>query len=412
MSPKQALLELRRLSRVLWIRVALIAAVSVVAALVAPVVEWALPMLSNWGMTADATLPILNILASSMLAVATFSLGIMVSSHRALAANTTPRIHRLLMEDRSTQSMLATFVGAFVFALASIILFRADYYSEGAAVVVFATTILLVVAIVVSLVRWIHKLSHIGSVDYALERVGETARESLRAHKESPTLGASALASYDDIPGEARPVVAETSGYVLRVDVEALADVAENGGGEVYVTVLPGDRVLKGQDIARLTGGIEAGKVAGHFSIGSARSYAQDPRYALQVLRETATKALSPGINDPGTAVEVVARLEILLHEYFCAEAEDTDEPSGRVFLSRIEPQDLIVPAFRDIARDGAGFVEVLGGIHAALVTMAQHLDAEARAAVEGLLGELDEYAEAGLGTKAELERFRAETGR
>ena len=48
MSPKQAWLELRRLSRVLWIRVAVIAAVSVIAALVAPLVEWLVPALSRW----------------------------------------------------------------------------------------------------------------------------------------------------------------------------------------------------------------------------------------------------------------------------------------------------------------------------------------------------------------------------
>ena len=42
------------------------------------------------------------------------------------------------------------------------------------------------------------------------------------------------------------------------------------------------------------------------FAIGDSRSYDQDPRFGLIVLGEIAAKALSPGVNDPGTAIQVI----------------------------------------------------------------------------------------------------------
>ena len=136
-SLKQTAIELRKINRILWVRVALIAALSAIVTLAAPILDPVLPEILQDRFSEDAVLPVLTILANTMLAVATFSLGVMVSSHRTLASITTPRIHRLLMEDTSTQSTLATFVGAFVYALSSIILFRAGYYQDEAVVVVF-----------------------------------------------------------------------------------------------------------------------------------------------------------------------------------------------------------------------------------------------------------------------------------
>lgn len=406
--PKQAALTLRRISRILWVRVAVISALSFIAALSAEILDPLLPETSKGRFTAETTLPVLNILASGMLAVATFSLGVMVSSHRALAVNTTPRIHRLLMEDTSTQSMLATFIGAFVFSLVSIILFRANYYSESAAIIVFAATVFLVVAIVVSLVRWIHKLSRIGSIDYALERAEDTARGSLASYGRAPFLGAKPLTDGGPVPKGAAGCEADNSGFVQRVDIGALQSCAEAHDARIYVLVLPGDHILAGEIIARVDGTVPRDEIAAAFTIGTTRNFEQDPRFGLQVLRETATKALSPGINDPGTAVEVVTRLETLLHDLFRNREENPATTADRVFVRALRPETLVAIAFRDIARDGAAFVDVLTSVVRALHTMRRHGGDAVCASVDAQLEELEEHADKELRTGAERARFKA----
>lgn len=406
---KQQILLIRRISRILWVRVAVISVLSLIAALSAELIDPLVPAAPKERFNQDTTLPVLNILASGMLAVVTFSLGVMVSSHRSLASSTTPRIHRLLMEDSSTQSMLATFIGSFVFSLASIILFRAGYYSDSAAVVVFGLVVLLVAAIVYSLIRWIHKLSRIGTVDYALERAETTAKKTLETHRETPNFGARILPSEDDIPDSARPVRCSASGYLMHLNIASLRSVAEKIEARIWVVAIPGDRVLSGQILAYVENEPEdVDDLREAFEIGRSRSYDQDPRYALQALRETATKALSPGINDPGTAVEVVTRLEILLHDHFRSGTDAEEDGEGKVFVTSIRPGDLIETAFRDIARDGAGFVDVLTSIGNALRSMMEAVENDdARASIERLEDELSEHAEKMLRTEAERERFR-----
>ncbi|WP_158270828.1 DUF2254 domain-containing protein [Thalassorhabdomicrobium marinisediminis] len=400
--------SLRRVSRILWVRVALIIALSLIAALSAPLLDTWIPQNLKERFTEDALMPILTILASSMLTVATFSLGVMVSSHRSLADQTTPRIHRLLMEDTSTQSMLASFIGAFAFALLSIILFGAHYYSEGATVIVFAATVAIVALIIVSLIRWIRQLSRIGSVDYALERAERTARETLDGIQRRPHLGGMPMPE-DGIPVSASYTIkVPQSGFLRWIDVQELSDIANKVQAEIYAVHLPGDLLLEGQPLARSTKEVDADDVAACFWIGKNRSYDQDARYAIAALRETATKALSPGINDPGTAVEVVSRLERLLWDAFKIETDDNEHRFNNVYVATTPDSVLIDTAFRDISRDGAKFVDLLLGIHRALDALRQTCNADAHDMIDQLHAAVDENAETGLVTLSEQTRYAA----
>ena len=53
--------------------------------------------------------------------------------------------------------------------------------------------------------------------------------------------------------------------------------------------------------------------VAEAFTIGAERTFDQDPRFGLCVLAEIASRALSPAVNDPGTAIDVIGRAVRLL---------------------------------------------------------------------------------------------------
>ncbi|MEJ1268514.1 DUF2254 family protein [Pantoea ananatis] len=73
---------------------------------------------------------ILNILASSMLAVTTFSLSTMVTAFGSATTHVTPRAMKLVVEDSTTQNVLATFIGSFLFSLVGIIALNMGAYGE------------------------------------------------------------------------------------------------------------------------------------------------------------------------------------------------------------------------------------------------------------------------------------------
>ena len=144
-----------RYYRNLGLRVSLYALLSLIAAFISPVIQNYLPDEMTERMAFDSVKPVLTILASSMLAVSTFSLNIMVTAHRSAASTATPRVHRLLLEDTTTQSVLATFIGAFIYSLASIVLYQSGVYTKEAAIVVMGVTIVVVALVVVAMLRWI-----------------------------------------------------------------------------------------------------------------------------------------------------------------------------------------------------------------------------------------------------------------
>jgi uncharacterized membrane protein len=106
-------------------------------------------------------------------------------------------------------------------------------------------------------------------------------------------------------------VRASATGYVQDLDDEALFRVAGSSDATIWLYARPGDFVAKGDAIAALASVSgdpreSAGTVAGAYVIGSERSLEKDPGFAVQQLVEIALRALSPGVNEPFTAIAVV----------------------------------------------------------------------------------------------------------
>lgn len=374
---RRPLILIRRLYRTLWMRVSLLALLSFVAAGLAALAEGLLPAQLAARIGPDAVMPVLTILATAMLAVSTFSLNIMVSAHRTAAGNATPRIHRLLLADTTTQNVLATFIGAFVYALSAIILFRIGLYPPDAAFVVMAVTILVVVLVVVAILRWIEHLSRLGSLDDSMQIAAAQAEAGLAMLERKPGLGANPLTDATVLPMELTPVSASASGYVQIVDVAGIEACLE-GGACAYVARAPGHHVLRGEPLVAVSGhlGDEArAQIAAAFVLGDQRSVEQDPEFGLLMLSEISSRALSPGVNDPGTAIEVITRLETLLWDYATRDITPDPVRCPRVFLPVPSSERLIEASFAATARDGAGTIEVALQLRQALLALSRAPD-------------------------------------
>lgn len=391
----RTLLYVRRITRQLWFRVVLLSACSLLALAVAPWLTGFIPEDLGDRFGRDAALPVLTILASGMLAVTTFSLNIMVSAYRTAAATATPRVYRLLLEDTITQSVLATFVGGFVFSLSAVILFRSGFYTEDAAVVVFATTVVIVALIVGSILRWIDHLSGLGSMDHTLRLIETRSRTSLRQRAERPCLGGCAITddNSDARPADSIAIPAAESGFVRFIDMTALNTLAKEGDTRVRIARSPGEFVLRGQPVAWLFTADEdlANTASGHIEIGDVRSFDQDPSFGLTLLAETAQRALSPGINDPGTAMEVMGRLERLLWESTPDDIPDAREDVSfpHVEMPPVTARYLLDCAFPPIAHCGKDDPSVMDWMQKGLTALSDHPNSDMAKAAQSLADHL-----------------------
>lgn len=363
-----------QLSRRIWVRATLFSLLAVVAALLGIVLSPYIPSDVPTKIGADAVDRILGIIASSMLTVTTFSLSTMVSAYSAATSNVTPRATRLVMEDSTTQNVLSTFVGSFLFSLVGIIVLSTGAYGAQGRVVLFVATLLVIALIVVTLLRWIDHLSRLGRVTETTARVEKAAAKAFRERHENPYLGGSPLLDRGQVPQHAIPVHALEIGYVQHVDIGALADLLGEGAGAIYLNTIPGDFVDKTEPMAWCVGveedDIEA-SIRNAITVSDVRSFDQDPRFGASVLAEIGQRALSPGINDPGTAIDVIGRM-VRLIEIWSRPIEEKSPRCPGVYVPPIRISDIFDDLFTPIARDGAGIVEVCVRLQKAFIAAAR----------------------------------------
>lgn len=371
---------LSQLVRRIWFRATLFSVLAIFTALIAIVVAPYIPADLSTRIGADAVDKILGIIASSMLTVTTFSLSTMVSAYSAATSNVTPRATKLVMEDSTTQNVLATFVGSFLFSLVGIVALSTGAYGDQGRVVLFLVTIGVIVLVVVTLLRWIDHLSRLGRVTETTERVEAATIEAMRSRRQRPYLGGQRLEDPSDIPAQARPVFVSRIGYIQHVDTGRLSAIASELNAEIFVRMIPGQLVDPTKPVAAVVGqALESGNktidedIAKCFSVEDTRSFDQDPRFGASVLAEIASRALSPAVNDPGTAIDVIGRTLRVLAVWIetVENGVDGEVLYPNVHVPAIELDDIFDDLYTPIARDGAALVEIGIRLQKAFATLA-----------------------------------------
>lgn len=228
----QTLRRLVQLSRQLWVRSALFSLLAIVTALLALLVKPYVPIELPGTIGSDAVDNLLTILGSSMLTVTTFTLNIMVSSYTAVSGSATPRATRLIIEDPTSQNVLGTFLGSFLYSLVGIIVLKTGLYGGQGRVVLFLMTILVVAMIVVTFLRWIGHLSTLGRLSDAVDRVEQATRAALEWRLDHPWLGGRPPTEEMERCETALAVFTPQIGFIDHIDVSALDAAAEEFRGK------------------------------------------------------------------------------------------------------------------------------------------------------------------------------------
>lgn len=402
-----------RITRALWFRPALYAVAALAALIVAPEVALLLPdgLMKLIGLS--GVYDLLNALASTLLTVAIFSLGILATSLRATAQGATPRVRPLLAEDRTARNAISTFIGGFVFAVVGIVILSTGYYSDAAKVLMFFITCILILALIVALVRWIGRLSQLGGVAESIDLAEKATRKALLDLAAEPLLGGTLAAGP---PSGGHPIGPDAPGFVQAIDVGELGDLAEELDVGLRLLARPGAFVGPGQPLLLTDRPLAADdhkRLRKLFVVGQQRTFEADPRFGLVVLSEIASRALSPAVNDPGTAIDVITTSTRLLCEWSAAAARAQPEaPHARLSVEPVTEDHLLEDAFRWIARDGAKTAEVQVWLLKSLQMLMAQDPGRFGPAVRALARETLARAELAAGLPRELNEVRALVGK
>src|SRR5690606_19685983 len=262
------------------------------------------------------------------------------------------------------------------FSLIGIIALNTGVYDNEGRVILFIVTLCVIAIIVATILIWIEHLSHLGRVGETSSKVEKATLAAVLQRAEYPWLGGSPL-NFTLIPSSAKPVYSAQIGYIQHIDMAAVSRWADKTNSKVYINSLPGAFVHPTRVLAWVETTAESGvdAVESAFSIAHERSFDQDPRFGLSVLTEIASRALSPAINDPGTAIEIIGRgVRILSHwkDFETQANADTAVEYRRVYVPSVTLAELFDDFFTPIARDGARMIEVQIRLQKALDALGQ----------------------------------------
>lgn len=371
----------RRLRENLWLGPAIAAAFAIGLASFAYVVGNRYDADVSLDIEQSALVTLLSIFATSMLTVATFTLTAIASSANAVSTSTTPRASRYVLSDGRGQLVLSAFIAAFIYSVVGIFAVTAFSYGKFGRFVLFLGLIAVITLVLIAFVAWIDHVLKLGRQHVMIDRLQDLAIHSMRPDSVG-TFGA--RRGEGDGGDDGLAVHPTAPGYVVAVDVEALQRLAEHLDAEVVLLTRPGEMVEPTQPFARVRGLDDERPtlddeqldddavvrcVRDTIETARQRQHDHDVRFNVINLSETADRALSPGVNDPGTAINVLFVLVCVFDRW----AEVARDPAtrevrfDRVVVPTLDADELVTDAFTAIARDGAGAVEVGVRLHKTL---------------------------------------------
>ena len=376
-----------RLAGALWPVPSLFGLAALVAAVATVALDdsFAFHVAGNRFLVGDSgtALTLTSVVATGMLAFLGIVFATTLVAIQLAASQYSPRAVRVFVRSRLTKVSFGIFVATFVYSIVTLIAIRSAHGRDRGFTPVLSTTgvALLVIATIVAFLLFANGTARLLRVQYLVERIADETR---------PALAIAFPTGRDSVdvvrpPPSGTPVAihARAHGVIDAVDVAGLAAVAARAGGWTEVTRPIGSYVGSGTTIAVVHPGRDAlasdapADVCNQFLLTNERSLLLDPGFGLRQLVDIAIRALSPAVNDPTTAVQVVDRVVDLLRQVI-----ECPSPSGwyvddagvaRVRLPVDSFDELTALGFAEIIRYGADSPQVVRRLRAAFAELGSH---------------------------------------
>lgn len=364
---------------------------------------------SDWlfGGGAEAARTLLSTLAASMITFVGLTFSITMVVLQLTSSQYSPRVLRTFLRDRQSQWTLGIFMATFVYVVLVLREVRgtaseADECVPGLAIT-FAFALLL--ASLGAFVAYINHMAQSIRPESIIEAVGAETRSLIARRDDLADDPGSAPEGETDVrrtSAEREPettrVPSTKEGMVQSVDVDRLVDIATRRDLEISVLPRIGDFVARGAVIF-VVSDTSSGAVPAsvdHDDLGDAlnacvgigrdRTMQQDIAFGLRQLVDIGVRALSPGVNDPTTAVQVIDRLHGLLRMLGSKAMPTARHRDGsgvvRVDLAAASWDDYVHLAFDELRHDGGGSMQVLRRLRSALDDLVAAVPADRRRAL------------------------------
>ena len=251
---------------------------------------------------------LLSAIISSMITAISVTFSVTIVALTVAAQHFGPRVLNNFVRHTASQIVLGTFIATFIYAVLVLGAVGSDPSIPRLSV---AGAVVLVLLSVGALIYYVHHVSTALQVGELTAEIAEDFRTALQRDR------AADGPEDEQIPNPPREIATIPmleSGYVQRVDYDSIASHASERNASVWVRREPGAFIVAGAAFVLVTppsacDDALTAAVRRACVLGRDRTLWHDPEFAVKQLVEIALRALSPGVNEPFTAITCIDRL-------------------------------------------------------------------------------------------------------
>ena len=348
----------------------------------------------TFGAGPEGAREVLSAITTSMITFTGLVFSITIVVLQLTSSQFSPRVLRTFLRDRQTQLSLGVFIATFVYAV--LVLRTVNGVEDDTFVPALATTVgvLLLLLSVGVFVAYIHHVATAIQVSSILESIWKETRDVLERRLPPGLPPTPAVVRPRETPVAVVP--SPRAGVVTALDVDALVQLAGAADVVLVCQVPVGGFVPEGAPLVEVhrgdPGALETAEVRRAFGFGQERTMQDDVAFGFRQLVDISTRALSPGVNDPTTAVQALDRLHDLLRRLVTRSLPTGShaDAEGRIRLHLPAPllEDYLALSLDEAERYGGDVGQVRDRIDAMLLDLRRAALPEHRAAVEARMTE------------------------
>jgi uncharacterized membrane protein len=344
----------------------------------------------GWGRTflvhsSDSARSILSTISGAMMGVAGTVFSITLVALTLASSQFGPRLIKNFMYVRLNQVVLGSYISTYLYCLLVLNAIKdSDGYTFIPSISILAA-ILATIANIILLIIFIHQIAISIQADKVISDISGFISKQVETlfpekmgdeneSEESLDISA-AISAYEKCISIKSPA----NGYVQYIDSEALIEIITHNNSLLELHYRPGDYLVKGMEIGRLFSNEseennEHKKILNRFIIGKTKTSQQDLEFSIDQMVEIAARALSPGINDPYTAITCIdnltAVMSYLAQAKFPSKYRYDQEGNLRIIANTLDFEGVLDAAFNQIRQFSEGSTAVIIRLMEALITI------------------------------------------
>ncbi|MEM1328141.1 MAG: DUF2254 domain-containing protein [Bacteroidota bacterium] len=254
----------------------------------------------------DTARTLLSTFIGGLISLTVFSFSMVMVTLNQAAANFTPRLLPGIISNTRHQVVLGFYIGSILYCIVVLLSIVPDgdaYELPGLAIFI---AIALGIMCLILFVYFIHSISQQIRVDQILSRIMQRTTERLKyLNKKEERQRKSVSPDSSDWS----VINGQRSAYYRGADIEALGNLARDYDTVFHILILSGTYAMEGLPILKSEKQLDKDQcqnVRSCLIFGGAESVDENYTVGFKHITEIAMKAMSPGINDPGTALNAI----------------------------------------------------------------------------------------------------------